>query len=82
MEWLQSQSGLLANGESYEQTSARMKAFLQDLLRDYGGKRVMIIGHRATQYGLEHWIKGLPLEQVIPAPWKWQAGWMYTLEKI
>lgn len=70
------------NGESYEQTSARMKAFLQDLLRDYDDKRVMIVGHRATQYGLEHLIKGLPLEQVIPAQWKWQPGWRYTLETI
>lgn len=70
------------NGESYEQTSERMKSFLQDLLRDYNGKRVMIIGHRATQYGLEHWIKGLPLEQVIPAPWKWQPGWVYELKTI
>ena len=69
------------NGESYEQASERMKSFLQDLLRDYDGKRVMIIGHRATQYGLEQWINGLPLEQVIPAPWKWQPGWAYELEK-
>ena len=57
------------NGESYEQTSERMKSFLQDLLRDYNEKRVMIIGHRATQYGLEHWIKGFPLEEIISAPW-------------
>lgn len=70
------------NGESYEQTSERMKSFLQDLLRDYDGKRVMIIGHRATQYGLEHWIKGLPLEQVISAPWKWQPGWVYELKSL
>ncbi len=70
------------NGESYEQTSERMKSFLQDLLRDYDGKRVMIIGHRATQYGLEHWIRGLPLEQVIPAPWKWQPGWVYELKSL
>lgn len=70
------------NGESYEQTSERMKNFLQDLLRDYNGKKVMIIGHRATQYGLEHWIKGLPLDEVIPAPWKWQPGWVYELERI
>jgi broad specificity phosphatase PhoE len=70
------------NGESYEQTSVRMKSFLQDLLRDFDGKRVMIIGHRATQYGLEHWIKGLPLDEVIPAPWKWQPGWKYTLESL
>ena len=70
------------NGESYEQTSKRMESFLQDLLRDYDGKKVMIIGHAATRYGLEHWVKGLPLEEVIPAPWKWQPGWVYELEKI
>jgi len=68
------------NGESYEQTSERMRSFLQDLLRDYEGKRVMIVGHRATQYGLERWVKGLPLEEVVPAPWKWQPGWAYSLE--
>lgn len=70
------------NGESYEQTSLRVKSFLQDLLKDYDGKKVMVIGHRATQYGLEHWIHGIPLEQVISAPWKWQPGWEYTLERI
>lgn len=70
------------NGESYEQTSERMKSFLEDLLRRYNGKRVMIIGHRATQYGLEHWINNVPLEKIIPAPWKWQPGWEYKLEKI
>ena len=70
------------NGESYEQTSARMKAFLQDLLKDYEGKRVMVIGHRATQYGLEHWIKGVPLLKAVIAPWQWQPGWEYRLEKI
>ena len=42
------------NGESYEQTSRRMKSFLKDLIKNYDGKRVMIIGHRATQYGLAH----------------------------
>lgn len=71
-----------ANGESYEQASERMKSFLTDLLKNYDSKRVMIIGHRATQYGLEHWIKELPLEEVIPAPWKWQPGWAYELNTL
>lgn len=70
------------NGESYEQTSERMKGFLKDLVKNYSGKKVMIIGHRATQYGLEHWIKGIPLQEVIPAHWKWQPGWIYKLESI
>ena len=67
------------NGESYEQAAARMKTFLDDLRSNYNGKNVMIIGHRATQYGLEHWIKNIPLNEVIPAPWKWQPGWTYEL---
>jgi broad specificity phosphatase PhoE len=69
-------------GESYEQAAARMKAFLQDLLRDYDRKRVLVIGHRATQYGLEYWTKRLSLEEVVLAPWKWQPGWTYTLESL
>lgn len=68
------------NGESYEQCSERMKRFLQDLAMRYDGKTVMIIGHRATQYGLEHWIKGVPLRDAVVAPWMWQPGWMYKLE--
>lgn len=70
------------NGESYDETNERMKSFLEGLLQFYDGKTVMIIGHRATQYGLESLILGKPLEEVIPAPWKWQPGWTYELEKI
>lgn len=70
------------NGESYNQTSKRIKSFLKDLLKNYNGKKVMIIGHRATQYGLEHWIKGKTVKQAVTAPWKWQPGWIYQLKKI
>ncbi len=70
------------NGESYDQCAERMKSFLEDLLKDYAGKRVMIIGHRATQYGLEHWISGKSLDEIIPAPWKWHPGWTYELKEI
>lgn len=69
-------------GESFEQTSERMKKFLKDLLSKYDGKKVMIIGHRATQYALEHWIKGVPLTDAIKAAWEWQPGWIYYREKI
>ncbi len=70
------------NGESYEQTTARMKSFLVDLLKNYEGKRVMIIGHRATQYGFEHLINGISLEQLTSSHFKWQPGWEYTFEKL
>lgn len=70
------------NGESYEQTAKRMKEFLSFLLANYDGKRVMVIGHRATQYGLEHWIKEISLERIIPTSWKWQPGWVYELNAL
>jgi len=69
-------------GESYEQAASRMGDFLRDLLKNYDGQRVMIIGHRATQYGLEHWIKGIPVKDAVTAVWKWQPGWTYILDKI
>lgn len=70
------------NGESYIQTTNRMKNFLQDLLRDYNGKQVMVIGHRATQYALENLIKKISLKDAITAPWKWQPGWTYELVSL
>lgn len=65
------------NGESYTQTTARMKSFLEDLLKNYDGKKVMIIGHRATQYGLDNLIKGDSLEKLVSTKFKWQPGWRY-----
>lgn len=70
------------DGESFEDTSARMKSFLRDLLKEYDNKTVMIVGHRATQYGLEEHIDGKPLKEVVTAPWKWQPGWKYYLRSL
>ncbi|MDP3974246.1 MAG: histidine phosphatase family protein [Candidatus Daviesbacteria bacterium] len=69
------------NGESYEQTSKRMKEFLDDLRQKYHDRdiNVLIIGHRATQYGLEHWINGIDLKTLVSTPFKWQPGWSYTI---
>ena len=72
------------NGESYDQTLARMKSFLDDLSRDYsasgGGKRVMIIGHRATQYAIQHILEGTPYEKLVTTHFKWQPGWVYEVK--
>lgn len=67
------------NGESYEQSLKRMKEFLDDLKKKYDGKKIMIIGHRATQYGLEYWINGVDLKTLVNIPFKWQPGWIYFL---
>jgi len=67
------------NGESYEQTTARIHDFLNFLRENYDGKRVMIIGHRATQYGIDNLINGVTLLKLVSSHFKWQPGWRYEL---
>jgi broad specificity phosphatase PhoE len=68
------------NGESYNQTTERMKSFLDDLKKNYDGKKVLIIGHRATQYGLDYLINKISLESLVSSHFKWQPGWKYNYE--
>lgn len=69
-------------GEGYRQTTEKMKSFLTELWKNHKGKKVMIIGSRATQYGLEALINNVPLATTVTAPWEWQPGWVYCLKNI
>ena len=64
-------------GESYQQCVARVSAWLADASAAHAGGDVLVIGHRATFYALEHLLCRLPLEHVIAAPWCWRPGWTY-----
>ncbi|MEO5627968.1 MAG: histidine phosphatase family protein [Candidatus Saccharimonadales bacterium] len=66
-------------GESYEQCMNRMGEFLKMLKSKYQNKSVVIIGHRATQYGLEHHINGKDIRTCVTEPWAYQPGWVYEL---
>jgi broad specificity phosphatase PhoE len=65
-------------GESYAQVVARMRSFLADLCARHEGARIMLIGHAATLYALEHLARGRPLEQTVGA-WP-ERPWRYTLD--
>ncbi len=68
------------DGESYQQCADRMKDFLDWLKANFDGKTVVIIGHRATQYGLEHHLKEKDLKACVTEPWAYQPGWEYELK--
>lgn len=70
------------NGESYEQAIERVRSFLADLLKNYDGKKVLIIDHKITWYALEHYTKDVPLFEAITAPWHWQPGWRYEFKNL
>jgi broad specificity phosphatase PhoE len=68
-------------GESYRDCVERMREFLDDLVPAYDGRRVLLIGHAATRWALEHLFAGTALEELVDAPFEWQEGWEYTLTR-
>jgi hypothetical protein len=56
-----------------------MAPFLHDLARDWAGTRVVVIGHSATRWALDHLLNGLPLADLVDAPFDWQEGWRYVV---
>jgi 2,3-bisphosphoglycerate-dependent phosphoglycerate mutase len=66
-------------GESWRQAVDRVGRFLGDLPLRWSGRRVLIIGHVATRWGLDHFIGGISLEELAAADFAWQEGWEYVL---
>jgi broad specificity phosphatase PhoE len=68
-----------ADGESYNDVVERVRSFLYDLGRAWDGARVLLIGHAATRWSLDHLLRGVPLADLVGAPFQWQEGWEYVL---
>ena len=66
-------------GESWRQAVARVGRFLADLPVRWNGQRVLIIGHVATRWGLDHFLSGVPLENLLDEDFAWQEGWEYRV---
>jgi broad specificity phosphatase PhoE len=66
-------------GESYRQVVERTREFLNDLFPELEGARVLLIAHSANRWALQHLLLGVPLEEVVGAPFEWQEGWEYAL---
>jgi broad specificity phosphatase PhoE len=67
-------------GESYRQVVERTRGFLGDLVGELDGERVLVIAHAANRWSLQHLLLGVPLEELVTAPFEWQEGWVYALD--
>ena len=67
------------NGESYEQAMVRVYDFYKELKKDHPEKIVLVVGHRATQFGLDTLVGDKTLEECLSVPFKWQPYWEYNL---
>lgn len=74
----------MPNGESYEDVKARIADFLDFLKKEYFGKHVAIVAHKAPQLALDVLLKGMTWDEAFANDWRkvgaWQPGWGYTVE--
>lgn len=67
-------------GESWRQAVGRVGRFLTDLpLSRWGSARVLVVGHIATHWALEHLVTGVPLERLAVEDFTWHPGWEYRI---
>jgi 2,3-bisphosphoglycerate-dependent phosphoglycerate mutase len=66
-------------GESWRQAIARVGRFLDDLPLRWSDQRLLIVGHTATWWGLEHFIGGEALEDLAEQDLGRREGWEYRL---
>ncbi|HEY0417229.1 MAG TPA: histidine phosphatase family protein [Gaiellaceae bacterium] len=62
-------------GESWRQAVYRVSSFLDEL----AGGRVLVIGHVATRWALEHRAHGRSIDELAREEFEWRPGWEYAL---
>lgn len=74
------------NGESYEDVKKRISEFLEDAKKEYNGKHIAIVAHKAPQLAIEVLLNGKTWEEAFATDWRkvgnWQPGWEYELNDI
>jgi 2,3-bisphosphoglycerate-dependent phosphoglycerate mutase len=66
-------------GESYAQVCERVSSWLTEAARTYADRKLLVIGHRATFYALQHLVLHVQLEAAVRGPWQWQPGWEFRV---
>ena len=69
------------NGESYEYVKWRILDLLDFLKKNYDGKRIALVAHKAPQLALDVILTWKTWEQAFAEDWRkkgqWQPGWKY-----
>ena len=68
-------------GESYQDVVARTRTLLADILAEWDGQRVLLVGHSANRWALEHVLNDMDLVELVGAhDFAWQPGWEFVLK--
>jgi alpha-ribazole phosphatase/probable phosphoglycerate mutase len=70
-------------GECYEDVKNRLSDFLEFLKKNYDGKNIAVVAHKAPQLALDVLLKGNTWHEAFKNDWRkiksWQPGWEYIL---
>ena len=70
-------------GESYEDVKKRIANFIRFLKKNYNGKYVAIVAHKAPQLALDVLIKKKSWKKAFAEDWRkkkaWRPGWEYII---
>jgi len=68
-------------GESWWLAAQRVGDCLRDLFPKYDGRTLVILGHKATKYGIAYWAGDAPFGAVMRTTWEWREVpiWRYDL---
>lgn len=72
------------NGESLKDVEKRINSFINDIKKEYAGKSIAIVAHRAPQLALEVLTKNITWKEAIENDWRktgdWKPGWQYIIK--
>jgi 2,3-bisphosphoglycerate-dependent phosphoglycerate mutase len=67
------------DGESWRQAVNRVGRVLDDIRMRWPDRRVLVVGHVATRWGLQVALTGDRLEDLAMQEFAWQPGWEFEL---
>ena len=72
------------NGECLKDVEKRVRSFVEFLKKNYDGKKIAIICHKAPQLALDVILNNKTWQQALADDWriehKWQPGWKYVIK--
>lgn len=73
------------NGESLKDVEKRVRSFINEVLKEYKGKTIGIVSHRAPQFSFEVITKNITFEEANKNDWRktgdWRPRWRYDIDK-
>lgn len=67
-------------GQSYRDVVDATREFLSDIAAKHDGRTILVVAHSANRWALQYLLHGIPLEDLVDAPFAWQPRWEHQVK--